>query len=372
MSRLVRIGWVGSRTVATVVWMRRQGLHRQTPWDAFSAGLSVRPVSQWRSLPTKTMAWSSNKQSLQLPSQPQERLGDVLADVRRVEIRAARMLTDVLSGGYRSTFRGMGVEFSDVREFVEGDDLRSVDWNVTARLGRPFVKRFVEERERTIVFVLDLAPSMLHGLGAWSPRQAAARYCAMLGLVAIDNHDRVGLVARGSDGPRYVVPQSGGGHVLRIVRDSVEMPASQAGGLHDLITTVNARVRRRAVVFVLSDFMTPGYEQALALSSRHHDVVAIRFLARELFDPPRRLLRARGPQAGTAIASEQLCDFANDRFRAAWQSRVATWHEQHAELLGRSRVDGVDVEVPAQPDILELAKPLQTFFGRRQQREVGR
>ncbi len=321
------------------------------------------------------MTWFLNKQSLQLPSQPQERLGDVLADVRRVEVRPARMLTDVLSGGYRSTFRGMGVEFSDVREYVEGDDPRSVDWNVTARFGRPFVKRFVEERERTIVFVLDLAPSMLHGLGAWSPRQAAARYCAMLGLMAIDNHDRVGMVVRGDSGPRYVVPQSGAGHVLRTVRDCVEMPASRAGGLADLITTVNARVRRRAVVFVLSDFLTPGYEQAIALSSRHHDVVAVRFLARELFDPPRRLLRTRGPlgaHGGTALAPEQLCDFANDRFRAVWLSRVATWHEQHAARLGRCRVDAVDVEVPTEPDILELAKPLLTFFRRRQHRETGR
>ena len=125
------------------------------------------------------------------------------------------------------------------------------------------------------------------------PAQAAARYCAMLGRMAIDNHDRVGLVLRGDSGPRYVVPQAGGGHVLRVVRECVESPVVHAGGLADLIATVNARVRRRAVVFVLSDFLTPGYEHALQLSSRHHDVVAMRFLGREFFDPPRRLLRAR-------------------------------------------------------------------------------
>src|SRR5690606_24176183 len=115
------------------------------------------------------------------------------------------------------------------------------DWNVTARVGRPFVKRFVEERERTLVFVLDLAPSMATGLGAWSLRQAAARYCAMLGLVAINNHDRVGLVAGTTTVPRYIVPQSGGGHVLLVVRDCVEMPGCNPAQLGELLDTLNAR-----------------------------------------------------------------------------------------------------------------------------------
>ena len=304
---------------------------------------------------------------------PSERVGEVLAEVRSVEVRAARMLTDVLSGGYRSTFRGMGVEFSDVREYVEGDDPRSVDWNVTARVGRPFVKRFVEERERTLVLVLDLSPSMAHGLGAWSLRQAAARYCAMLGLMAIQNHDRIGLVAGGAQGPRYVIPQAGGGHVLRVVRDCVELPCGQGDGceLGELIATVNARVRRRAVVFVLSDFMTPGYDRALRLSSRHHDVVALRLLPRERFDPPRRLLRTASP-GGALGGGAGTFDFANEAFRAAWLARCTAWHRQHDELLGRSRIDGVDVPIPLEPDIKQLAQPLLAFFRRRQLREAGR
>lgn len=310
---------------------------------------------------------------------PSERVAQVLAEVRSVEVRAARMLTDVLSGGYRSTFRGMGVEFSDVREYVEGDDPRSVDWNVTARVGRPFVKRFVEERERTLVLVLDLSPSMQHGFGAWSLRQVAARYAAMLGLVAIQNHDRVGLVAGSAAGPRYVVPQAGGGHVLRLLRDCVELPCStalpgqgvapdQGAGLGELISTVNARVRRRAVVFVLSDFVTPGYEHALRLSARHHDVVAVRLLPRELVDPPHRLLRARLP----GQEQTQWCDFASASFRSAWQQRSATWRAIHDQLLGRARIDGIDVVTPREPDIKELTQPLLTFFRRRQLREAGR
>lgn len=292
-----------------------------------------------------------------------------------MEVRAGRLLTDVLSGGYRSTFRGMGVEFSDVREYVEGDDPRSVDWNVSARYGRPFVKRFVEERERTLVFVLDLSATMAAGLGAWSLRQAAARYCALLGLMAIDNHDRVGLMASGQGEPRFVLPQSGGGHVLRVIRDCVtretatQMQVGKPGeDLARLLATVNARVRRRAVVFVMSDFAGDGYEHALSLAARRHDVVAMRFLGRERIDPPRRLLRARDPET----SQMQLCDFASERFRQAWFERVQQSDAHHRELLGRSRMDGIDVEVPAEQDVCQLAKPLLAFFRRRQARTVPR
>ena len=294
-----------------------------------------------------------------------EQLSDVLADVRRVEVRTARMITDVLTGGYRSTFRGLGVEFAEVREYVEGDDPRMVDWNVTARVGRPFVKRFVEERERTLVFVLDSSDSMAGGLGAWSLRQVASRYCAMLGMMAIDNHDRVGLVA----GRRFVLPQAGGGHVLRVLDDCVQRPREPAGGLSALLATATARIRRRAVLFVMSDFLTPGYEHALTLAGRRHDVVAVRLLPLELVDPPRRLLRARLPGADGALPREQLCDFADDRFRADWLARVASWRARHDDVLGRARVDGVDVETPAEPDIHALAMPLLRFFRRR---EAGR
>ena len=291
-----------------------------------------------------------------------ERLGDVLAEVRRVEVRSGRMITDVLSGGYRSTFRGLGVEFAEVREYVEGDDPRMVDWNVTARVGRPFIKRFVEERERTLLFVPDQSTTMAYGLGAWSPRQVASRYCAMLGLMAIDNHDRVGLVA----GDRFVLPQPGGGHVLRVLGDCLRQPFEPPGRLAERLATPSSRVRRRAVVFVLSDFLTPGYEHALTLAGQRHDVVAVRLLPRELVDPPRRQIRAVVP--GDVGAHERLCDFADEGFRAAWFERVAAWRAEHDDVLGRAGVDGIDVEVPATQDIPALAAPLLRFFRRREAR----
>ncbi|MGB3967804.1 MAG: DUF58 domain-containing protein, partial [Planctomycetota bacterium] len=211
-------------------------------------------------------------------------LAAVLAEVGGREWQPGALITDVLAGGFRSTFRGGGVEFSDVREYVEGDDPRAVDWNVTARYGRPFVKRFVEERERTIVFVFDLAAGLAAGIGAWSARQALARAAVCLAVMAIANHDRVGFVA--GDAARGVVrlqlPKKGAGHVLRIARDCVELPTGAGGPALDLLLgRVGAQLRRRVVVFVCSTFAGSEPLATLPLLARHHDVVAVRALPRE-------------------------------------------------------------------------------------------
>jgi len=320
------------------------------------------------------MPWFSKKQAPPAASAaaPRERLATVLQDVRAVEVRTNQLITDVLAGGYRSTFRGLGVEFSEVREYVEGDDPRSVDWNVTARAGRPFVKRFVEERERTIVLLLDLCGTLPRGLGAWSPRQVASRFCALLGRCAIDNHDRVGMVAGSERGVRLVLPQAGGGHVLRVLRDCVELEAAGRSALPELLATASARVRSRSVVFVVSDFQQPGYERALALCARRHDVVAVRVLPRELVDPPRALLRLSAPGADGSADRRRFVDLGDERVRAEWLRRVAVWRERHDDAIGRAGVDGIDLEAPPRREVAAIAGPLLTFFRRRELREAKR
>jgi uncharacterized protein (DUF58 family) len=299
---------------------------------------------------------------------PAETLADVLAEVRRIELAPGRLVTDVLSGGFRSTFRGGGVEFADVREYVEGDDPRAVDWNVTARYGRPFVKRFVEERERTLVFVLDLGVRTAGGLGAWSVRQAAARFCACLGLMAIANHDRVGLVAGAARVRRTVLPKKGAGHCFRVVRDAVELPVErEPGDLEVLLARVAARVRRRAVVFVVSDFAGDA-PPALAVCARHHDVVAVRPVALEEHMPPRTLLRVRDPATGRAA----LVDFADDRVRAEWSRRAQLHSRRLRGELGRAAVDLIELPLPAVADVGAIARPLAAFFRRRALREAIR
>jgi uncharacterized protein (DUF58 family) len=298
---------------------------------------------------------------------PAETLAAVLAEVRHLELQPGRLVTDVLSGGFRSSFRGGGVEFSDVREYVEGDDPRIVDWNVTARLGRPFVKRFVEERERTIVFALDLSAGMAAGLGAWSSRQAAARLCACLSLMAIDNHDRVGFVA--GDGARgvvrFVLPKKGAGHVLRIARDCVELSLGGGpGGIDRLLQQIAGRLRRRTVVFLCSDFAGDEPLRMLPLCARRHDVVAVRLLPHEVLRPPPALLAVRDPVHGT----RRTVDFAAPTVRAAWQARVHAWRQQRDLEFGRAGVDCIDLELPAVADLDAIARPLLAFFRRRELR----
>jgi len=300
---------------------------------------------------------------------PSEDLAQVLAEVRRIEVQSSRLVTDVLAGGYRSTFRGAGVEFADVREYVEGDDPRSVDWNVTARLGRPFVKRFVEERELTIVFALDLSAPMDAGLGAWSLRQTAARFCALLGLAAIANDDRVGFLAGSAAVERFVLPRKGAGHVLRIVRDClVVRGAGPDGSVDALVAQASRGLRRRTVVFLLSHFFGPLDPHTMLLGGRDHDLVAVRLLPRELFEPPRALLRVADPADGAS----RLVDFADERVRTAWRERVGAWRARSDESLGRASIDRIDVEVPAVRDVGAIAGPILRFFRRRELREAKR
>ncbi|HEX5052543.1 MAG TPA: DUF58 domain-containing protein [Planctomycetota bacterium] len=302
-------------------------------------------------------------------SNPAESLAEVLAEVRRIEVQSNRLVTDVLAGGYRSTFRGTGIEFADVREYVEGDDPRSIDWNVTARVGRPFVKRFVEERERTIVFALDLSASMRAGFGAWSLRQTAARFAACLGLAAIGNNDRVGLIAGSTDVERFVLPKKGAGHVLRLVRDCLVLQGRAAGTeLGALVAHASAALRRRTVVFLMSDFLSLGHEHALALAARRHDLVAVRLTPRELLDPPAAMLRTVDPESGRV----RLVDLGSPRVRSSWLRRCARWRARADEVFGRARIDCIDIEVPAAADITAISQPILRFFRRRELREAKR
>lgn len=300
---------------------------------------------------------------------PSERLAEVLAFVRKVELGGNGLITDVLAGGYRSSFRGGGVEFAEVREYAEGDDPRTVDWNVTARVGRPFVKRFVEERERTVMFVLDLGPRLATGLGAWSLRQAAARFCACLCLLAIANHDRIGLCAGGASVQRFVPPKKGAGHALRVARDLVELPlASAGGGVDALLAHTAGRLRRRAVVFVLSDFAGFAPLPQLAACARRHDVIAVRLLASDVVAPPAELLALVDPASGQRVGF----DAASGPARAAWSRRLQTWRLLRDEQFGRAGVEVVDLPLPVAADLDAIRRPLLALFRRRAVRQARR
>lgn len=299
-------------------------------------------------------------------------LAEVLDEVRRIEAWSHRLVSGVMAGGYASVFRGSGIEFDELREYVVGDDPRSVDWNVTARLGRPYVKEYEEERERTLLFLLDLSASMsAAGHGYWSARQMAARVCACLALSANENDDKVGLVAFGGAVERFVPPRKGVRHVLRIVRDCLALPPAAAPRTEFAPALAFAAkvLRRRAVVLWMSDFLGEVESRALTLCARRHDLIAVRLLPPELDSPGRLgLVQVRDPETGAT----RRVDFASAGVRDAWHRRVATWRERTDRVLRRAEVDVMDVAMPFERDPDAVVRPILRFFAMRARRETKR
>ena len=296
-------------------------------------------------------------------------LKELLAEVRRIDVLARRLVTDVMAGGYSSVFRGSGIEFDRVREYVDGDPQRAVDWNVTARVGRPFVKTYVDERELTVLFLLDLSDSMTGGFGTLSARQIAARVCGCLALAAIRNNDKVGLIGFSEAVDKWVPPEKGAGHALRIVRDCLALPGSSART--DLVPALEfaARVvRRRAILFVVSDFLADGWRKAMALCGRRHDVIAVRLLVPELAPPDAGMMRVRDPETGR----ETVVDWRSPRVREAYTLRTTAHRLRTEDELRRAGVDRVDVPIGRHHDMDTIARPLLAFFRMREVRGAKR
>lgn len=296
-------------------------------------------------------------------------LAEILAEVRRVEVLGRRLAAGAMVGGYGSVFRGAGIEFDDVREYEDGDEPRSIDWSVTARMGRPFVRKYRDERERSVIFLLDLSPSMEGGFGPWSARQVAVRVCACLALSATRHQDRTGLVAFGREVEAFVPARRGRDHVLRILRDGLALPPA-AGGT-DLAPALEFALRthrRPAIVFVLSDFLCGGWEDALARCARRHDVVAVRLLVPELDLPRAGLLRVRDPETGR----EAVLDTGDAAVRAAHAAAVERWRASTAREIARAGADRMDVPIPRDRSHRAVAGPILRFFRMRELRGLRR
>jgi uncharacterized protein (DUF58 family) len=303
-----------------------------------------------------------------------EELAELLAEVRRIDVLSSRLVTNLIAGSYTSVFRGSGLEFEGVREYEEGDDPRSVDWNVTARVGRPFVKKYVDERELTVLFLLDLSASMSGSFSEWSARQTAARVCACLALSAARSNDQVGLVAFSDKVDKYVTPKKGVGHVLRIVRDCLALPGSADHTRIEAGLEFASRVlRRRSILFVVSDFLTDGWQDALSLCSRRHDLIAVRLLSPEIADPDllgrhAGVIRLGDPETGR----ETVVDFRSSQTRMAFTKQVDAWRERTADTLRRAGVDLMDVPIPRTRDMDRVARPILKFFRMREERGAHR
>ncbi len=283
---------------------------------------------------------------------------EILAAVRRIEIRTRRLVDEVFSGEYHSVFRGRGVEFREVREYVPGDDVRAIDWNVTARQDAPFVKQFDEERELTVLLVADVSASGRFGSGERTKAATAAELCGVLAFAAVSNKDKVGLLLFSDHVEKYIPPAKGRSHVLRLIRELLTWrPRGRGTDLEAPLELIGRVLKRKATVFLVSDFWARDFSRSLRTVARRHDCVAVR-----LRDPRERELPAVGLVAWRDAETGQdiLVDTDQARVRAQVAERAARHDEQLERMLRQSGVDLVDVSAAG-----SYVLPLQRFFAAR-------
>jgi uncharacterized protein (DUF58 family) len=267
---------------------------------------------------------------------------DVLRQVRRLQVRARRAVHGPLGGAYQSAFRGTGLSFEEVREYHPGDDVRRIDWNVTARAGHPFVKRYAEERELTVLLAIDLSASLRFGTGPRAKRQAAAEVAALLAVAAVGNGDRVGLAGFTATVERYVPPAKGTRHALRVLRDVLAFePAGKGTDLAAALDFLTRVHRRRAVLFVVSDFLDAGFDRAFRRAARRHDLIAVRVAdPRERDWPAAGLVQLEDAETGRQL----LIDAGDAGFRAAFAGRAADRRRAFDRLARSAGVDVIDAD----------------------------
>jgi uncharacterized protein (DUF58 family) len=290
---------------------------------------------------------------------------EILEAVRRIEIRTRRLVQETFSGEYHSVFKGHGMEFREVREYVPGDDVRTIDWNVTARAGAPFVKIFEEERELSVVLVADVSRSGRFASGSRSKTEIAAELCGVLAFAAIANKDKVGLVLFSDRVELFIPPAKGSSHVLRIIRELLAHPAEGRGtDLNAPLQLVGSVLRRRATVFLVSDFWAGDFATSLRVVSRRHDCVAVRVRdPRETQLPPSGLVRWVDAETGRS----RLIDTSDPATNAMLARRAAAHDEGLDQLFRRLSVDLVEIDVTR-----SYVEPLQAFFARRERRKGAR
>lgn len=286
---------------------------------------------------------------------------ELLKTIRRIHIRTSHMANDVFAGHYHSTFKGQGMEFEEVREYQPGDDIRSIDWNVTARQGRPFIKRFREERELTVMLLVDVSGS--HGFGSTGQlkRDLAAEVGATLAFSAIKNNDKVGLIGFSDRIEKYVKPDKGTRHVLRVIRELLTMRATGKGtdlaGALDYFRRVTTR---RSVVFVISDFQDEDYEPQMRVARRRHDLIPVVITdPREVEMPNVRFIDLMDNETGELITIDtSAATFRDEYLRGA---RGAA--ESRDQLFRRMKADAISLTTGE-----SFVEPLTKFFRAREAR----
>jgi uncharacterized protein (DUF58 family) len=288
---------------------------------------------------------------------------ELIRKIRRIEIRTRHLVNDSFAGEYHAIFKGRGMEFDEVRPYQPGDEVRTIDWNVTARTGEPFVKRFVEERELTVMLLVDASASGKFATVNRFKREIAAELAAVLAFSAISNNDKVGVLIFTDRIELFIPPRKGRRHVLRLIRDLLAFePIGHQTNLKLGLDTINHLLKRRSIVFLISDFLTPpdSYRSALQFSNRRHDVIAV-----TLSDPREQELPNVGLLALEDAETGQVrwVDTGSRQRRQAFAERVNELKLARDRVFRKSKVDRIDISTDA-----EYVTPLTTFFERRARR----
>jgi uncharacterized protein (DUF58 family) len=294
---------------------------------------------------------------------------EILKKIRQIELRTNRLVNETLGGQYHSVFKGQGMNFEEVREYQPGDEVRTIDWNVTARMNHPFVKKFVEERELTLMLVVDLSGSGLFGSGEQSKRELAAEIASVLAFSAIRNNDKVGLILFTDDVEKYIPPKKGRRHVLRVIREILFFEPQRRGtNLSGALDFLNRVTAHRAISVVISDFLEPVFESSKTVSSlsstlrqanRRHDVVAVQIIdPHELELPALGRLILRDAETGDVVEVN-----TSAATRRAFAEQQKTQQGELERMLRGARIDAIRLRTNE-----SYAGALGRFFETREKR----
>lgn len=288
---------------------------------------------------------------------------ELMAKVGKIRILTSRLIDDQLSGDYHSTFKGQGVEFDEVRPYIVGDDVRTIDWNVTARTGVPHIKRYSEERELTVLFVVDVSGSQSYGSVERSKAELAAEVTALLALTAIRNQDKIGLILFSDKIVKYIPPRKGRDSVMRLVREVLAAEDEAKGGtdLEGVIKFLNGVQKRKAVVFLVSDFLAEIPENLLRATARHHDLVCV-----PVSDPAERdipdagLVELEDPETGELV----LVDTSSKMVRAELAATAEADREELRRVFRKNAIDTLWIDT-ARPYINDVRALFRKRAGKR-------
>ena len=286
---------------------------------------------------------------------------ELLKKVRKIEIRTKGLVNQLFSGEYHSVFKGRGMAFSEVREYQFGDDIRTIDWNVSARFDHPYVKVFEEERELTVMLLVDVSGSGEFGTVQQMKKDVAAELCAVLAFSALTNNDKVGVIFFSDMIEKFIPPKKGRTHILRIVRELLDFkPQHRRTKIGEGLRYLTSAIKKRSIAFLVSDFLDDGYEDALKIAAKKHDLIGVKLYdPREVSLPPVGLLRVLDAESGEAMWVD-----AGD---AVVRSRYARWWNESAERQGkmfrRNGVDSIDIRIDQ-----SYIAPLMAFFKSREKR----